>query len=165
MTLPATTTPRPRWLVPLLVAVALALVTAAGVTTWALTRSSTSSTPAAAAPPRSASIECVTISRAYEAWDSSILVPRDIDEVVTMDAVQLDMATEKSSTFAAATAGWPDQPAKQLAVAAATVPVELGFGRLMAIGDGMDEEQAGKIADAINDARVAYQAWRIATCI
>lgn len=163
---------RPGWLVPLLAAVALVLVAATAVTTWALTRASsatptsTAATPAAAAaPPRSASIECVTIDRAYKAWDSSIFLPRNIARVLAMEDAEFDLAGNDAKGLADATADWPDQPAKDLAFAAATVPVELGLARIMALGDGVDDEQAGKIVSAIDATRTAYLAWRTATCL
>lgn len=152
---------------PLLVVMAVALSAAGGVTAWALTRKASPPTTAAppATAPRSASPECVAIDRAYASWDASIVMPRNIAAVLRMGDAEFEMAADDATDFADAVSGYPDQAAKKLAVAAATVPVELGFARIQAMGGGVEDDQAGKVVDALGDVRSAYLAWRSATCL
>lgn len=150
---------------PLVVVLVVLVLAAAGIAVWALTRSAPTPVAAAIAPPRSASPECVAIDRAYNAWDSPLFLPPNRAGVQELTDRQLEMLADQGTDLVKAVSGYPDQPAKELAVAAATLPVELGFARIQLIGDGVDDDQAGKVIDAIDDIRTAYREWRTATCL
>lgn len=163
---PSPSPQRPGWLVPLLVGVAVVVLAAAGVTTWALTRDS--GKPPAALPTaaaRSSSPECVAIDRAYTVWDSPLALPPNWSSVFELSDHEFEMLADHASDFADAVAGYPDQPAKTLAFKAATLPVEVGLARIQALGVGVEEDQARKVVGAIDDIRTAYLAWRTATCL
>ena len=150
---------------PLLVAVVLIVLAAAAVTTWALTRSS-ATPPAAATAPRSASPECVAITRAYQAWDT-LTLPRSVDGFqLESTEVSLSILTEVGKTLLDNVGGYDDQASKVLASAVAMYNAEVSMAKVQftLIGE-IERDQAVAVMEALERVRMDYLAWRTATCL
>ncbi len=148
---------------------ALAAVTA-GVVFWL---GSQGDEQPAAAPSAASSadvakqMECTSIQRQYASWKGGRTGLSALPSFTDPDVAgfQLDGLSEAGKDMLAAVSGYPDQPAKALAVAVSGYNVELSFLNLtLSMSGKLDEEAYDKAVAAQADVDAKYEAFMAATC-
>jgi hypothetical protein len=111
-------------------------------------------------------MECSTIKREHEAWRENWMELATLGEVDNAEArFRLSRLSKSGETFAKATRGYDDEPAKNLAVAVAAYNVAVGFVSLdVDAGAPVSLELHGKALAASREVNAAYATFASAIC-
>lgn len=170
---PATTSPTlatrpypasmPRLLrIALTIAIALTGLTIAGIGIGYLAAAGNNPSPNPATIA-TVDVECVNITRAYNAWATNRITTAWDFETITEAGIRDEI--DDQQRLLAAVEGYTDQPAKELTAAVATLGAQLAtVNAQLTITGEVTADQAEQTADAHQQVRAAYAAWRTTTC-